>query len=624
MTLLDLATDVLSAGKTSRNNKKLVNKDQTANNAYAYIDPREIAGNLYMEALVKPGESAEKVEETMNAVLQEFLEKGPTQDELDRVRSNYFSNFLKGIERIGGFGGKSDILATNMVYGGSSDYYKKTLQMVADATVEDMMKVCREWLSDGKYVLVCKPFPTMKAAESGVDRSKLPELSTPVPSSFPDVQKTMLKNGLTVILAQRKGVPTIVGSLVFNAGFATDALAKPGLASLAMDMLDEGTTTLDALQISEKLQLLGASVNAGSDIDNSYLNFNTLMPTLDPTLDLYADILLNPSFPQKEFDRLKKQHLDIIKQEKAEPFDMALRVMPKILYGQGHPYSNPYYGSGYEATVQSITPEDVQKFYNTWIKPNNATLIIVGDVQLADLTAKIENKLAGWKKDSVPQNDVAQVKNAPGKKIYLIDKPESSQSVIFAAYLTVPYGQVSQPALNALNNVLGGDFVSRLNMNLREDKHWSYGAGSIVLEAKAQRPYLGYVSVQMDKTMESIQEIEKEFTSIVGTKPVSEDDFNRVQRNMALQLPGMWETNRSVSGSLVEQVKFNLGDDYFKTYDAKVRKLTREELQQLSKQVVNAGMINWFVVGDKAKILPDLKKLGYEIIEVDADGNVVK
>ena len=507
---------------------------------------------------------------------------------------------------------------------GSADYYKKTLQMVADATVEDMMKVCREWLRDGKYVLVCKPFPTMKAAEAGVDRSKLPELSTPVPSSFPDVQKTVLKNGLTVILAQRKGVPTIVGSLVFNAGFATDALAKPGLASLAMDMLDEGTTTLDALQISEKLQLLGANVNAGSDIDASYLNFNTLLPTLDPTLDLYADILLNPSFPQKEFDRLKKQHLDDIKQEKSEPFDMAMRVMPKILYGQGHPYGNPYYGSGYEATVQSITPEDIQKFYTTWIKPNNATLIIVGDVQLADLTAKIESKFAGWKKGSVPKNDVVEVKNAPGKRIYLIDKPESSQSVIFAGYLTTPYGQVSQPALNAMNNILGGDFVSRLNMNLREDKHWSYGAGSFVPDAKAQRPYLAYVSVQMDKTMESIQEIEKEFSSIVSSKPVSDDEFNRVQRNMTLQLPGMWETNRSVLSSLVEQTKFNLGDDYYKTYDGRVRKLTRDELQQLSKQVVNAGLINWFVVGDKAKILPDLKKLGYEIIEVDADGNVIK
>jgi zinc protease len=623
MTLLDLATDVLSSGKTSRLYKKLVYEDQTASSAYAFIDPMEIAGNLYMETMVKPEESAEKVEETMNAVLKEFLDKGPTQDELDRVRSNYFSNFLKGIERIGGFGGKSDILATNEVYGGSPDYYKKTLKYVTEATVEDIQKVCCDWLSTGKYVLVCKSFPSLKADETGVDRSKLPELSTPVPSSFPDLQKVTLKNGLNVILAQRKGVPTIVGKLVFNAGYSTDALGKPGLASLAMDMLDEGTKTLDALQISERLQLLGAYISAGSDLDASYLNFNTLQQTFDPTLDLFADILLNPAFPQKEFDRLKKQHLDGIKQEKSQPYGMALRVFPGILYGQRHAYGNPFYGSGYESTVQSITPEEIQKFYSTWIKPNNATLIVVGDVQMSDLAAKLESKLAGWKKAGVPKNNIAMVKNVPGKKIYLIDKPESTQSVIFAGYLTTPYGQVSQPALNAMNNILGGDFISRLNMNLREDKHWSYGAGSVVLDAKAQRPFLAYVSVQMDKTKESIQEIDKELSSIISVKPVSTDEFNRVQRNMILQLPGMWETNNSVAGSIIEQVKFDLGDDYYKTYDAKVRKLTQADLQQLSKQVVNPGLINWFVVGDKSKILDSLKELGYEITEVDADGNII-
>ncbi len=193
-----------------------------------------------------------------------------------------------------------------------------------------------------------------------------------------------------------------------------------------------------------------------------------------------------------------------------------------------------------------------------------------------------------------------------------------------ASYLTVPYGQVSQPALNAMNNILGGDFVSRLNMNLREDKHWSYGAGSFVWDAKAQRPFLAYVSVQMDKTRESIQEIEKEFTSIISDKPVTTDEFNRVQQNMMLQLPGMWETNGSVSGSVVEQVKYNLSDDYYKTYDAKIRKLTKEELQLISKQVVKPGLLNWIVVGDKTKILDSLKELGYEIIEVDPDGNPLK
>lgn len=623
-TLLDLATDVLSSGKTSRLYKRLVYDDQIASAAYAYINPREIAGNVTMEAMVKPGKTVAEVEKAMIEVLHEFLEKGPTQEELDRVRSSYFSNFLKGIERIGGFGGKSDILATNQVYGGSPDYFKTTLKYVSEATVEDMQKVCREWMSDGKFVLVCEPFPSLKPAETGVDRSKLPELGVQTPSSFPDLQKATLKNGMKVILAQRKGVPTIVGGLVMNAGYASDALSKPGLASLAMDMLDEGTTSLNSLQISEKLQLLGASIYANSDMDASYVNFNTLQQTLAPTLELFADILLNPAFPQKEFDRLRKEHLNTIEREKSQPFGMALRVLPKVLYGKGHAYGNPINGSGYEASVQSITLEDIQKFYNSWIKPNNATFIVVGDVQLTELVAILESKLAGWKKGDVPKNTVTQVPNAAGRKIYLIDKPESTQSLIFASYLTVPYGQISQPALNAMNNILGGDFVSRLNMNLREGKHWSYGAGSFVWDAKAQRPFLAYVSVQMDKTKESIQEIEKELTSIIGDKPVTTDEFNRVQQNMTLQLPGMWETNSSVSGSVVEQVKFNLSDDYYKTYDAKVRKLTKEELQQVSKQVVKPELVNWVVVGDKSKILANLNELGYEIIEVDADGNPVK
>jgi predicted Zn-dependent peptidase len=196
--------------------------------------------------------------------------------------------------------------------------------------------------------------------------------------------------------------------------------------------------------------------------------------------------------------------------------------------------------------------------------------------------------------------------------------------VIIASYVTTPYGQVSQPALNAMNNILGGDFVSRLNMNLREDKHWSYGAGSMVWDARGQRPFLAYVQVQSDKTKESIDEMIKELTSIIVDKPVTKEEFDRVQRNMILQLPGMWETNNSVAGSVVEQVKFNLGDDYYKTYDAKVRKLTQDELVQVSKTIIKPDQVNWFVVGDKSKIMDSLKQLNYEIIEVDADGNPVK
>jgi len=624
MTLLDLATDVLSSGKTSRLYKKLVYEDQTASSAYAFCDPMEIAGNLYIQATVKPGKSAEDVEDTINVIIQEFLDKGVTQDELERVKSRYFSSFLKGIERIGGFGGKSDILATNIVFGGSPDYYKKTLKYVADATTEDMMKVCREWLTSGKYVLVCKPFPSLTAAATGVDRSKLPPLETAAPVSFPELQKATLKNGMNVILAQRKGVPTIVGNLIINAGYAADMKTKPGLVSLAMDLLDEGTKNLSTLEISDKLQLLGASLYTGADLDESYLSFNTLKQTFEPTLDLVADVLLNPSFPEKEFNRLKTEHLNTILQEKAEPFGIALRVLPRILYGPEHPYGNPLTGSGYKTTVETITLDDIHSFYNTWFKPNNATLVIVGDVEMKSLISSLEAKLAAWKKGSVPKNEITQVKSTTGKKIYLIDRPESTQSVVLAGYLTTPYGQVFQPALTALNNLFGGEFISRLNMNIRENKHWSYGAGSFVWDAKGQRPFIAYAPVQMDKTKETILEIQKELASIISDKPVTADEFSRVQKNMLLQLPGMWETNSSVASSLNEKVIFNLSDDYFKTYDAKVRNLTRDELQQVGTQVIKPEQVVYFVVGDKSKINDSLKETGYEIIDVDPDGNIIK
>lgn len=621
--MLDLATSILSEGKTSRLYKKLVYEDQTASSAYAYIYSLEIASIVATEAIVKPGISAEKVEETMNKILQEFLEKGPTQDELDKVRSNYFANFLKGIERIGGFGGKSDILATNEVYGGSPDFYKNTLKFVAEATTEDVKKVCREWLSSGKYVLVCKPFPTLMAAEKGTDRSSIPGLGTQVASSFPNLQKATLKNGLNVVLAQRKGTPTIVGNLILNAGFSTDMRSKSGLASLAMDLLDEGTKNLSTLEISEKLQLLGASLNTYASLDNSSVNFTTLKQTFDPTLELFADVLINPSFPQKEFDRLKKEHLDNIQRDKVNPFSMAMRIFPEILYGQGHPYSNPINGSGYEATVKDITIDEIRNFYSTWFKPNNATFIVIGDVEMANLIATLETKLSNWKKGIVPKIELVQVKSPQSKKIYLMNRPESTQSLVIAGYLTTPYGQVSQPALTALNNIFGGEFIARLNMNLREDKHWSYGARSVVWDAKGQRPFLAYASVQMDKTKESIQEIQKELSAINSDKLITAEEFNRVQENMVLQLPGMWETNSSVSNSLAEKVRFGLGDDYFKTYDAKVRKLTRDEIQQLSTQIIKPDQVNWFVVGDKSKIIDSLKETGYEIIEVNTDGNLV-
>ncbi|MCB0606773.1 MAG: insulinase family protein [Lewinellaceae bacterium] len=620
---LDLASDILSVGKNSRLYKRLVYEDQIASSANAYVSIKEIAGNFIVQANVKPGQDVGKVESVLIEELQKFLKDGPTDNELYRAKSQYFANFIKGLERIGGFGGKSDILAQNEVYGGSPDYYKKILNTISKATPEDIRKAAAKWLSQGKHTITCTPFPDYSVTASDVDRDKgLPEMGEPVESKFPDLQHATLKNGMKVVLARRPGVPTVVMNMVFDAGTATDQSAKPGTASLAMNMLDEGTKSRTGLEISEELQILGAGIGASAGRDASFISLNTLKPTLDKSLDLYADVALNPAFPQSEFDRLKNETLAQIKREKSSPVQMAFRTLPQFLYGEGHPYSTP--GSGYEETVQAMTREDLVKYYNDWLKPNNATLAVVGDLTMDELLPKLEARFGKWQKGKVPAKNIAKVDEAENKgKLFLMDRPESPQSVVVGAYLVEPYGQIPEIAREAMIDVFGGQFTSRINMNLREDKHWAYGAYSFIQNAKGQRPLVAYAQVQTDKTKESIDEFTKEFQQIVGNKPVTEAEFEKTTQNTVLQLPGQWETNNAVLGSLVNMVQYDLPEDYYKTYDQKVRELKLGDVQNMAKKLVHPDQLSFMVVGDKEKVMPELEKLGLEIILIDANGKPI-
>jgi zinc protease len=620
--ILDLASAILSTGKSSRLYKKLVYEDQSAGYVYSYNYSMEIAGTFNITANIKPGVDHVKVEQTMNDVIKQFLDSGPTQEELNRVKSEYFANFIKGLERIGGFGGKSDVLSESMVYGGNPEAYKQYLKFIADATIADVHNTSKKWLSDGRYTLVCTPFPTYQTVPAAVDRTKMPGLTAQPPSSFPDFQTATLKNGMKVILAQRKGVPTISMEMMFDAGYAADQYSKPGTANLAMNLLDEGTKTMSALQISDKLQTLGTSIGTYSDLDASYVQMSTIKPSFDESINLFADIILNPAFAQSEFNRLQQEQINDIRRERTEPFSMALRVFPKFLYGEGHAYSQPLTGSGYEETVSKMTREDVSKFYDTWIKPNNATLIVVGDLEMKDLVQKIEKNFQNWRTGTVPKKNLAAVTSGKSNKLYLMDRPESEQSVIIAGYTVEPYGKLPEIHREAFVNIFGGDFTSRINMNLREDKHWSYGAGATVLGAKGQRPFLLFAGVQTDKSKESVQEVMKEFKSIITDKPVTPEEFERNKNNQIMQMPGMWETNGSVRSSLSTMVKYGLPNDYYKNYDKNIRATTVEDVRKLAKQVVDPAKINWFVVGDKEKILATMKEAGFdEIIFIDADGN---
>ncbi len=620
---LMLFADVLASGKTSRLYKRLVYDDQIATSVSAYLDSREIASQFNIDVTAKPGADLAVVEKAINEELKNLLEKGPTGKELQRVKTQRIAGFIRGIERIGGFGGKSDILAQGQVYAGTPDYYKNYLNNINNATIQTIQSTAKLWLTDGEYVLEVHPFPQFKndPTDSTI-RKKMPEMAASPEAKFPKLERATLSNGLKIILAERNSVPTVNLNLLIDAGFASDLGTNAGTASLAMDVLDEGTKTRNALQISEELALLGATLGSGSNLDMSTVSMSALKVNLDASLAIYADVILNPSFPDEDFKRLQKQRIASIQREKVTPVQMALRVMPKIIYGADHAYGNPLTGSGTEQSVMAIKRDDLAKFHKSWIKPNNATLVVVGATTMNEIKPKLEKLFKDWKSGAVPEKNIATVDQQKKQTVYLIDKPGAGQSIVISGHVTLPQANPDEIAIETMNNVLGGMFTARINMNLREDKHWSYGAQTVFFGAKGQRPFLALAPVQTDKTKESMVEVTKELKQVSADKPVTKEEFEKVQKNAVLELSGSWETNAAIMGSIGNIVRYGYSDDYYQTYANKVNKLSYEEVRDVAKKVLHPDNLVWIIVGDKEKIEKGIKELNYgELKYLDADGN---
>jgi zinc protease len=620
---LMLFADILASGKTSRLYKRLVYDDQIATNVSAYLDAREIASQFNIDVTAKPGADLAVVEKAINEELKNLIEKGPTEKELQRVKTQRIAGFVRGIERIGGFGGKSDILAQGEVHAGTPDYYKNYLNNLNNATIQSVQATAKTWLTDGEYVLEIHPFPQFKNDPTDSTlRKKMPEMAASPEAKFPKLERSTLSNGLKIILAERNAVPTVNLNLMIDAGYASDLGANAGTASLAMDVLDEGTKTKNALQISEELALLGATLGSGSNLDMSSVSMSALKANLDASLSIYADVILNPSFPDEDFKRLQKQRIAAIQREKVTPIQMAIRVLPKIIYGTDHAYGNPLTGSGTEQSVLAIKRDDLAKFHKTWIKPNNATLVVVGATTMNEIKPKLEKLFKDWKSGDVPKKNIAKVDQQKKQSVYLIDKPGAGQSIIISGHVTLPQANPDEIAIETMNNVLGGMFTSRVNMNLREDKHWAYGAQTLFLGAKGQRPFLALAPVQTDKTKESMIEVTKELKQMIADKPVTKEEFEKVQKNAVLELSGSWETSNAIMGSIGNIVRYGYSDDYYQTYANKVNNLSYEDVRDAAKKALFPDNLVWIIVGDKAKVEKGIKELNYgELKYLDADGN---
>ncbi len=609
--LLEIAGALLAGGKASRLYQRLVFEERLATEVQAGLDARELGSQFFIFATARPGVSLAKLEAVLDEELHRLIQDGPTTDELERVRMALFSGFIQGLERIGGFGGKSDILASSQVYGGAPDAYQKYLAVLREAEAKEIRQVMQSWLSDGVYILEVEPYAEPETQAASTDTTRLPATGTPPELKLPEMQRLTLDNGLRVLLAERHAAPVVQAQLIFDGGFAADPAERLGLASQAMDMLDEGTAHYDALELSKALERVGASLSTGASLDVATVNLSSLSTRLAPAFELMAEVVRKPRFPAEQLERLRAQHLAALQQEKSEPTTLALRVLPPLLYGNAHPYGKPMTGSGEAATVTAITGADLQDFQRRWLRPDNATLIVVGDVSADPLKSMVEASFGDW---GAPKSPPMLVEPMPVElpkqmRVFLLDRPGAEQSVIIAGHLAPLRSDPQEIPMTAVNTVLGGSFISRLNLNLREAKHWSYGASSFLMDTRSQRPFILHAPVQTDKTAAAMREMLGEIQGILGARPVTDTELEAARNTLTLKLPGQHETTGAILGSLAEQVIYGLPENYFNRFVRDVRELKVNDLPPAARRLLQPAALTWVVVGDLQKIEAEVRAL---------------
>ncbi|MDB5987687.1 MAG: peptidase domain protein [Nevskia sp.] len=622
--LLDLFGDVLGGGKSSRLYQRLVYRDQIASSVSAGAESNEIGGQFQIEVTAKPGAASDAlntIETATREELAKLLSEGPTADELARVESATNGGIVRGLEKVGGFGGKAGLLASNQTYHDDPAHYKIELAWQRAATPQDVRDAAQNWLAHGSFTLQVQPQPTLKADGTGADRSSVPALDAPPALKLPTLQRTTLSNGLKVILAERHAVPVVEVQALFDAGRAADAGGKSGTAALALDMLDEGAGSYDALGMDQRRQQLGATMAASTSRDTSTLGLSALKPNLSASLDLLAVEIEDPKFPAGDLARFKQRMLAAIAREKAQPFGAARRVLSRLLYGEGHPYA--YAGVGLERDVAAISRDDLVAFQRRWLRPDNATLVVVGDTTLAEMQPLLEAKFGRWQAPAaaLPQKNIASVALPSAPRVYLIDKPGADQSLILGSNLAPPASDPAHEAMETVNTALGGMFISRLNLNLRQAKHWSYGASSFIAEARGPQIFAAYAEIERAHTAEALAEMKRELEGIAGRKPLNATEIEAAKKSQLLALPGSFESSEEVAGAIDAQVEFGLPDDYWNKLVPTIEALTPAQLAGAADQLVKPAALTWIVVGDLSKIEASVRKLQLGTVQVlDADG----
>jgi len=654
---LSVAGMILGGLNSSRLDNELVRKDQTAVRVVASNQPFHRVGMFEVEVDVKPGVDPDIVSRELDRIITDFVNRGPTRDEVQRAVMTIMASRLQGLEQVGGFGGKAVALAEGMLYANDPGFVQKQLEALARVTPAQLRAAMQRWLRRPMHALRVVPgerdayeeAPSVRGGARGGTATKQAEPSKeaqaekqaqsqnqaqpqkqaqtrrelppigPTPAlDFPDVERARLSNGIPVIYARRATVPVTRIVVEFDAGAAADPHNRQGTQRLMLNLLEEGTTRLNSVQLAEAQERLGANISTGFSLDRTDVSLSALTPNLGPSLDLLSDVIRNPAFAPGEVERLRAQQLAQIASELTQPNGLAIRALPVVLYGPEHPYGKPGTGTGDPQAVATISRDELIRFHQAWLRPDNATIFVVSDLPLAQLVPQLEARFGNWQPPSAPRGTKRFPERAQTRedRIILIDRPQSPQSVILAAQLLDVEGTEDTLPLVAANQVLGGDFLARINMELREKRGWSYGAFGGLQLRERQVPYVVQAGVQADRTADSIRAIQEQVTSFLGPQGITPAELQRVIAGSTGSLPGQFETSPSVLFALRTNALYRRPDNYWETVADRYRSMTAQQLDQVIREEVDPDEFVWVVVGDAARIRPQLATLNMPIEEM--------
>ena len=444
---------------------------------------------------------------------------------------------------------------------------------------------------------------SVATAQGTFDRSKPPELGPPPKVSLPPIITRQLPNGLKLMIVEQHELPLADFVLLVGSGSTADPANKPGIANLLSAMLREGTTTRKSLEIADQIAFLGIRLFPASSWESSTLSLHTPTAQLDSALALFADVALHPSFPANEFERVRKTQLTELLQLRDQGAAIASIAFPAIIYGSAHPYGAPAQGT--EASVKALTTGDLQSYYEANFRPNNATLIVVGDVTPAQVEQKINALFGSWQPADIHQLNYSEPPKSGTTTIFLIDKPGAAQSSFRIGAVGVPRSTRDYFALTVMNTILGGSFTSRLNQNLRETRGFTYGAGSRFDMRRAAGPFLASAEIVTAKSDSALLEFMKELSGI--RQPVPPAELSRAKRYLQLQLPGNFETTQQIAAALVPVALYGLPLDYFNNYVQNIEGVTQADVARVAQQYINPGSLAVVIVGDRKTIEQGLK-----------------